>query len=119
MKRDTASQAGPESAEGGLELEQPTTQIVAHQARTNPWMDSARTVLIQNCGTCHQPNLPTTKPGAIAVFDLTEAQWHGRMTDEQLRALQDRIQGSNSIEDQDKELVAAFVRCQLDGDCGS
>lgn len=80
---------------------------------SNPWSDAAREVLNGACGTCHQPGLPSSRTEALAVFDLHEQVWYQRMTQDQLRGLRRRIQGSATVVESDKSLVDAFVRREL------
>ena len=75
-----------------------------------------REILIQACGTCHLSTLDTAKPRALAVFDLKEQSWYGRMTEDQFRGLDHRVQASK-IDVWDKKLVGLFVRCQLENRC--
>jgi hypothetical protein len=83
----------------------------------NPWIEPARDVLVQSCGSCHRPELPTSKPRALAVFNLQDPMWYGTMTDDQLRSLGRRIQGASNIEDKDRDIVNMFVNCRLHGAC--
>ena len=83
----------------------------------NRWAEPTRGILAQRCGSCHLPNLPTSSKGALAVFDLTEEPWYGRLTHEQLGALLRRTQGMGSIEEADRATVESFIRCARDHDC--
>jgi hypothetical protein len=83
---------------------------------TNPWIEPARDVLVQACGSCHRPNLPTSNPRALAVFNLHEPVWYATMTDDQLRSLSRRIQGAK-VEESDRDIVNSFVNCKLTGAC--
>jgi len=84
---------------------------------TNRWAEGTREVLSPSCGRCHLPNLPTSNPRALAIFDLSEDPWYARMTDEQLGGIERRIGGSGSVSEEDKATVASFVRCARDHDC--
>jgi hypothetical protein len=53
--------------------------------------ESARETLGANCGACHTRGLPTALPRALAVFDLDRLDWSTRMTDDQLREAQRRL----------------------------
>jgi len=53
--------------------------------------ESARETLGKNCGECHTRGLPTALPRALAVFDLDEPDWSHRMTADQLREAQRRL----------------------------
>jgi hypothetical protein len=46
--------------------------------------ESARAILSQHCGECHDPARTTALPGALAVFDVREPDWSSRMTAAQL-----------------------------------
>jgi hypothetical protein len=45
-----------------------------------------REVIRPSCGSCHTSSLPTAKPKAVAVFDLTRDDWSSSMTSEQLKS---------------------------------
>jgi hypothetical protein len=84
---------------------------------TNRWAEPTRGILAQHCGRCHLPNLPTTVPRALAVFDLTEEPWHARLTNDQLDQLVPRISAVDALPDADKSIVESFVRCAREHDC--
>ena len=71
--------------------------------------DQARDALVPSCGSCHRSDLPTAKPGALAVFDLTKDPWWATIQDEQYDALLRRVAGSSGISDDDKRAVETFV----------
>jgi hypothetical protein len=83
----------------------------------NPYAEPTRGLLAQHCGRCHLPNLPTSVPGALAIFNLAEDPWYGRLTTEQYGALTRRLSGMGSLPDADKAIVENFVRCARDGEC--
>ena len=58
--------------------------------------EEARTLVERHCGECHVGTRPTARPGALAVFDLTEQDWSARMSARQLGSLQRRIGGRRS-----------------------
>ena len=84
----------------------------------NRWSEGTREILRPSCGRCHLPNLPTSNPRALAIFNLGEEVWYAGMTAEQFGGLERRIAGNESIADEDKATVASFVRCARDGECG-
>lgn len=94
-----------------------TPAAVAAEPRENPWKDAARAALLEPCGGCHRPGLPTSKPGALLVFDLEEDIWYGRMSDEQLAQLVPRTSGSKSFDPMDGGLIESFVTCARGGSC--
>ena len=67
-------------------LDAPPAPAPAHSS-PNRWAEPTRGILAQRCGSCHLPNLPTSSKGALAVFDLTEEPWYGRLTHEQFDSL--------------------------------
>jgi len=71
--------------------------------------EHARDALVPACGTCHRSDLPTAKPGALAVFDLTKDPWWITIKDEQYDGLLRRVKGSSEIADDDKAAVETFV----------
>src|SRR5262245_25020220 len=46
-----------------------------------------------HCGECHRSDLPTAKPKALAVFDLTHEDWLAKMTKSQVEAAILRMKG--------------------------
>jgi hypothetical protein len=103
----------------GLSLLLLCTAFGSRQAAANPWSDAAREVLVQHCGRCHRGDLATAVPGALAVFDLLEDPWHGRLSAEQLDGLLLRVRRIEGLADVDAAAVERFVRCARDGACGS
>lgn len=97
-------------------LDAPAAPVSA-PSDANRWAEPARGILAQRCGSCHLPNLPTSSKGALAVFDLTEEPWYGRLTHDQLDALARRTRGTGEITDADRSIVESFVRCARDHDC--
>jgi hypothetical protein len=71
--------------------------------------DRARDALVPACGSCHRSDLPTAKPAALAVFDLTKDSWWVTIEDEQYDGLLRRVKGSSDIADEDKAAVETFV----------
>jgi hypothetical protein len=86
-------------------------------APANPWAEPTRGILAQRCGQCHLPNLPTSVPRALAVFDLTEEPWYGRLTHDQFDDLLKRVRGVRSIPQADQVIVERFVLCARDQAC--
>ena len=84
---------------------------------SNPWTEEARQILIPDCGVCHLPTNETSKPRALAVYDLLQAKWYENMTHEQLQSLQRRIQRNSSFSEEQTSVIDSFVRCEIDGQC--
>ena len=78
-------------------------------ATTLEWSERARDALVPTCGTCHRSDLPTAKPGALAIFDLTKDMWWVTLTEEHDAGLLKRVKGSSDITDEDKHAVEAFL----------
>jgi uncharacterized integral membrane protein (TIGR00698 family) len=95
--------------------------LVAPQASlstpANVWAEPTRGILAQRCGQCHVPNLPTSVPRALVVFDLTADPWYGRLTHDQLDDLLRRIRSVKSLPESDLAIVESFVRCARDLEC--
>ncbi len=89
----------------------------AEGASTNRWAEPARGILAQRCGRCHLPNLPTSVPRALAVFDLTEEPWYGRLTTDQFDSLLKRLHATKNLPTEDGAALENFVRCARDGEC--
>jgi len=83
----------------------------------NPFAAEVRDLLVAPCGSCHLSTLETSKPAALAVFDLALDPWFVGMTAEQLEGLQRRVSGSDTIDEDAKAIVGRFVRCEADGGC--
>jgi len=83
----------------------------------NPWESPARKVLDAHCGSCHRQDLPTARPAALAVFDLTRETWYDTIRPEQFEPLLMRIRGSADIEALERIDVERFVGCARDGLC--
>lgn len=83
----------------------------------NPMAEPARAILAQHCGQCHLPNLPTSVPRALAVFNLIDEPWYGRMTHDQLDSLQLRLKAVRGLPDADRAIILGFVLCARDGSC--
>jgi hypothetical protein len=83
----------------------------------NRWAEPTRGLLAQHCGRCHLPNLPTSVPRALAVFDLTEEPWYGRLKTDQYDSLLARLRSIHELTDDDRAIVKSFVLCARDRDC--
>ena len=83
----------------------------------NRWAEPTRGLLAQHCGQCHLPNLPTSVPRALAVFDLTEEPWYGRLSHDQYDGLLERLRSIHALTDDDRAVVKSFVLCARDRDC--
>jgi hypothetical protein len=83
----------------------------------NRWAEPTRGILAQRCGQCHLPNLPTSVPRALAVFDLTEEPWYGRLRHDQYDDLLARLHAVHELTEYDRSVVESFVRCARDRDC--
>jgi len=84
---------------------------------TNHWAEPTRGILAQHCGQCHLPDLPTSAPRALAVFNLNEEPWHGRLTHAQFDSRLRRLHSIQELPESDMSIVESFVRCARDRDC--
>ena len=71
--------------------------------------DAARDILVYHCGGCHRSDLPTGLPGALAVFDLTDAQWYRGLGPEQLESALRRLRAKDDLDPRDLATMEAFV----------
>ncbi len=83
----------------------------------NRWAEPARDILQLKCGGCHLPHLPSSVPRALAVFDLTENPWYGRLTHDQLDGLLRRALSDDATAEPDRAILELFVRCARDHAC--
>jgi|RhiMethySRZTD1v2_1073278.scaffolds.fasta_scaffold41858_4 hypothetical protein len=85
---------------------EPATATITPQMK---WSEPARDALVPACGSCHRSDLPTAKPGALAIFDLSkDVWWEGLSADHDAGFLM-RVRGTKSIEEQDRLAVEAFL----------
>jgi hypothetical protein len=79
--------------------------------RPAPVRETARKVLqSRGCGSCHDSAVSTEHPNALAVYDLHEANWPAKMSDERLPKLLTRLRSAPAA---DRELVSRFIRAEL------
>ena len=83
----------------------------------NRWAEPTRGLLAQHCGRCHLPNLPTSVPRALAIFNLTDEPWYGHLEHDQYEALVRRLGSVRELSEADRALVNRFVLCARDGVC--
>jgi hypothetical protein len=82
--------------------------------------DDSRLILEQYCGACHVRDSPTAVPGALAVFNLRDANWSARMSDAQLRSAEWRLgeplppEGSaNTVSPEERARFKRYVDVEL------
>ena len=83
----------------------------------NRWAEPTRGILAQRCGSCHMPNLPTSVPRALAIFNLTDDLWYGHLEHDQFDALVLRLGSIRELPAADRATVDRFVLCARDGVC--
>jgi len=83
----------------------------------NRWAEPTRGILAQHCGQCHLPNLKTSVPRALNVFNLIEEPWYGRLTHDQLDSVLLRVHSVKELPESDRSIVEAFVLCARDRVC--
>ena len=62
------------------------------------------------CDACHHSGVSTDTPGALAVYDLREADWPARLSDARLPKLMGRLQG---VPAKDRSVVQSFIAAEL------
>lgn len=73
--------------------------------------EAARKVLqARGCGSCHDSAVSTGNPGALAVYDLRDEDWPGRMSNERLPKLMTRLRGAPAA---DRATVKRFIAAEL------
>jgi hypothetical protein len=74
-------------------------------------------LLAQHSGRCHPPNLPTSVPRALAIFDLTDESWYGGLQHDPFDDLLKSLRSIKSLPAEDTRIIQRFVLCARDGDC--
>jgi len=96
----------------------PEAQVASPPAAAaNRWAEPTRGLLAQHCGRCHLPDLPTSVPRALAIFNLTDEPWYGHLEHDQYDGLVRRLGSVRELSDADRALVDHFVACARDGVC--
>jgi hypothetical protein len=72
----------------------------------------ARTILGKYCGKCHDSDLATAKPAALAIFDLKDKTWFVRLTNSQLSHIFGRMD-SFRVPAPEQTRLRAFVEAEL------
>jgi hypothetical protein len=76
-----------------------------------PARDAARKVLqARGCGACHDTAVSTKNAAALAVYDLHEADWTKRMSDERLPKLMTMLRSAPAA---DRKIVKRFIEAEL------
>lgn len=82
--------------------------------------EEARAVLSVECGGCHTRGLPTAKPAALGVFDLTRGNFADGLTEAQMASVRSRLAGTlkesaqpRSVSADDQRRVAEFLEAEL------
>ena len=79
--------------------------------------DEARKVLqARGCGSCHDTAVSTQNAQALAVYDLHEADWASRMSDDRLPKLIGRLRSAPAA---DRKTVNRFIQAELAARGGS
>ena len=98
-------------------LTAPGPESAPTMTEINRWAEPTRAILTARCGSCHLPTPEKSVPRALAVFDLSQERWYGRLTRGQLDSLARRIRSNPDVADSDRAIVESFVRCARDRDC--
>ena len=113
-----AARASKEPTEPDRSIARATASAPVNPASPpNPWSEFTRDLLAAHCGNCHRRDLPTAVPGALAVFDLLDNPWYGRLRDDQYSELLVRVRSIDNLPPADLETVVRFVGCARGGSC--
>jgi hypothetical protein len=84
---------------------------VTSTAREGRPREAARKVLqARGCGSCHDSAVSTENPGALAVYDLRDRDWPGKMSNERLPRLMTRLRSAPAA---DRLVVKRFIAVEL------
>jgi mono/diheme cytochrome c family protein len=82
--------------------------------------EHARGILERHCGECHVPERSTALAGALAVFNLRQADWAQRMSERQLRNALWRLgepippEGRpNDVSDAERAAFSRYVEAEI------
>jgi hypothetical protein len=79
--------------------------------------EAARKVLqSRGCGSCHDRAISTETPGALAVYDLRDEDWPGKMSNERLPKLMTRLRSAPAA---DRIVVKRFIAAELAARAGA
>ena len=81
----------------------------------NPWSEQTRKVLVEHCGVCHVGTLPSARPAALRIYDLSEQAWDARLKPENYPGISRRV--NRQASDAQKAVVEKYLRCARDGAC--
>jgi hypothetical protein len=85
---------------------------------TNVWAIPARDALLRApCAKCHNGSLSTSLPAALAIYNLVEDPWYGRLKPHNYDGILRRVTNSTTIPEADKVAIVNFVHCSRDGVC--
>lgn len=87
------------------------TAAIAVMTQPPASRDAARKVLqARGCGSCHDSAVSTENARALAVYDLHDQDWSGKMSNERLPKLMTRLK---SAPDADRRVVKQFIAAEL------
>ena len=73
--------------------------------------ESARKVVARHCGECHVKGAAAAVPNALAIFDLTEANWSAHLSSRQLSSAKRRL--LKSADGAEQKTFDAFIAAEL------
>lgn len=85
---------------GGLILGAVPGAVSQHTLR-----EQARAVIEVHCGPCHDPGSGYSQPDALAIYDLVDVAWAGRLSIAQLKDLVVRMKGRQTMTDDELKYV--------------
>jgi hypothetical protein len=74
----------------------------------DPPAEPAAVVMSRHCGSCHDGALPTAKLPALKIFNLRDADFVTRLSDERLGKVIGRIGGSSASKEE-KRTIAEWI----------
>jgi hypothetical protein len=70
-------------------------------------------VLEAHCGQCHREDQPTAQARALAVFNLNELEWAGRMNDQQRESMLTRVNDNpDAMAASDRARISSYLELE-------
>ncbi len=73
--------------------------------------EQGRQIVLRHCGSCHVKGSPQAVPAALAVFDLTAANWSAELSERRLVEAKRRL--SKSLSEAERKAFDAFIAAEL------
>ena len=79
--------------------------------------DDVRVLLAEHCVPCHSRDAGGAEPKALAVFEVSDEKWAGRLSDAQIEGVRDRFAGMG-LDEEIGARVDGFVTRELQARSG-